>query len=81
MPYPDLGGARSALAVNPCDSMDSGSQALSSWCNDAVQSKEIELLFPSALNSRAWMYYFLECEGSFAGTVGVAALQRSNPFS
>lgn len=54
---------------------------MSSWCNDAVQSKEIELLFPSALNSRAWMYYFLECEGSFAGTVGVAALQRSNLFS
>lgn len=47
----------------------------------SVQSRDTELLFPSSLNSRAWMNYFLECDGSFAGTVGVAALQRSNPFS
>lgn len=40
----------------------------------SVQSREIELLFPSSLNSRAWMNCFLECEVSFAGTFGVAAL-------
>lgn len=47
----------------------------------SVQSRETELLFPSSLHTRACMNYFLECEGSFAGTIGVAALQRSNPFS
>lgn len=47
----------------------------------SVQSRETELLFPSSLNSRAWKNYFLEYESSFAGTVGVAALQKSNLFS
>ena len=46
----------------------------------SVQSRETEL-FPSSLHTRAWMNCFLECEGRFAGTIGVAAVQRSNPFS
>lgn len=47
----------------------------------SVQSRETELLFPSSVSTRPWMNYFLECEGSFAGIIGVAALQISNPFS